>query len=78
MVLIFFLFESEREIDDYPSTIFCMRYFLIIFWRAFFQEALFKFLPKKVEGENSMQIGPNFPAKSLSIYITSIFVDTFS
>ena len=51
-----------------------MRCFLIIFWRAFFQEALFKFLPKKVAGENSMQIGPNFPAKSLIYYILHQFL----
>ena len=32
---------------------------------------LFNFLPKMLPGGNSVQNGPNFPAKSLSIYTKS-------
>ena len=32
-----------------------------------------KFFAKKVAGENSVQIGPNFPAKSLSIYYINFY-----
>ena len=71
-----FLFESEREIDDYPSTLF--NYFLA----GIFTRSVVQIFAKKVAGENSVQIGPNFPAKSLIyiyiVYITSIFVNTFS
>ena len=36
-------------------------------WWEICYEVLLKFLPKMLPGE-TVQIGPNFPAKSLSIY----------
>ena len=36
------------------------------------------FLAENDDRGNSVQIGPNFPAKSLSIYVRKIFLDTFS
>ena len=56
-----FFFLSEREIGDYPSTLFCTRCFLIIFWRAFLREALFKFLPKKLQGKTLCKLFQIFP-----------------
>ena len=38
-------------------------------WREINQQTLLKFLPTKLPGENSVQIVPDFPAKSLCIYM---------
>ena len=41
------------------------------------KDALIKFFAEKVARGNSVQIRPDFPAKSLSIY-TKFFLNTFS
>ena len=51
-----------REIGDYGAMIFAL-------------DAVKVFIQKVVR-ENSVQIAPNFPAKSLSVY-TKYFLDTF-
>ena len=37
------------------------------------REAIFNFFVENIAGENSVQIAPNFPAKSLSIYFNEFF-----
>ena len=42
-----------------------------------FRGSHFEFFVENVVRGNSVQIAPNFPAKSLSIYLNKIFLDTF-
>ena len=59
---------------------FLLRFFLhevifVSFWRR--KRNLFLFFWRKVARENSVQNGPNFPAKSLSVYIREILQNNF-
>ena len=51
---------------------------LIIFLAGNFKGSLVKIFAENDDRGYSVQIGPNFPAKSLSIYVRKIFLDTFS
>ena len=61
---------------------FCFEYFArdnicLFFWREICKRILFNFLAEKVARGNSVQIAPNFPAKSLSIYTTAFSTHPF-
>ena len=62
----------------FTSIFFLHEMLLIIFLAGNFKGSLVKIFAENDRG-NSVQIGPNFPAKSLSIYMyKKIFLDTFS
>ena len=56
-----------REIGDYGSMIFALDA-VKSFLAGILKGSLVKIFVQKVVRENSVQIAPNFPAKSLSIY----------
>ena len=62
----------------FTSIFFLHEMLLIIFLAENFKGSLVKIFAENVDRGNSVQIGPNFPAKSLSIYVRKIFLDTFS
>ena len=66
-------FMSDREIDDNYLILFCTRCCLITFPEEILKGKLVNIFAEKVVRGKSMQIGPSFPAKSLSIY-TKIFL----
>ena len=71
------LFFTSRKIDVYLYFFFArdaVNYFLA----GNFKGSLVKIFAENDDRGNSVQIGPNFPAKSLSIYVRKIFLDTFS
>ena len=49
----------------------------LYFWREICEQILFNFFVEKVARGNSVQIAPNFPAKSLSIYTSGFFQTPF-
>ena len=64
--------KSKRKIGDYSSIILheiLLNYYLV----GIFKESLCKFFAENVARGNSVQIGPDFPAKSLSIYTKEKF-----
>ena len=60
------------------SIFFLHEMLLIIFLAGNLKGSLVKIFAENDDRGNSVQIGPNFPAKSLSIYVRKIFLDTFS
>ena len=63
-------------------VIFFYRYYLHeevfpYIWREICEQILFNFFSEKVARGNSVQIAPNFPAKSLSIYTSGFFQTPF-
>ena len=71
-----YLVQSTENLELKPSIFFFdlnlfARGNVCIFWREIFKRILFNFVGKKVVRENSVQIGTNFPAKSLSMYTKS-------
>ena len=71
------LFFTSRKIGVY-LYFFWNKMLLIIFLAGNFKGSLVKFFAENDDRGNSVQIGPNFPAKSLSIYVRKLFLDTFS
>ena len=69
----FLNFFSKRGSLCFNSSIFFARDMSNYILAGNFEE---NFVENVVSG-NSVQIGPNFPAKSLSIYIRKIFLTTF-
>ena len=71
------LFFTSRKIGVY-LYFFLHEILLIIFLAGNFKGSLVKIFAENDDRGYSVQIGPNFPAKSLSIYVRKIFLDTFS
>ena len=70
---------SEKIVAKKDLLIICVKTFGTrwrshIFWRKNLRESIFNFLSKMLLGE-TVQIHPNFPAKSLSIYFNEFFFD---
>ena len=65
-----------RELERLKILLsFCSRC-CTIFWREKSQNSSVQFFAKNVARGNSVQNGLNFPAKSLSVYIRKVFLDT--
>ena len=69
------IFILQRKIN-FPQ-LFLHEEMFLYFWREICEQILFNFFVEKVARGNSVQIAPNFPAKSLSIYTSGFFQTPF-
>ena len=70
------IFILQRKINNFPQ-LFLHEEVFPYFWRKICEQILFNFFAEKVARGNSVQIAPNFPAKSLSIYTSGFFQTPF-
>ena len=70
------IFILQRKINNFPQ-LFLHEEMFLYFWREICEQILFNFFAEKVARGNSVQIAPNFPAKSLSIYTSGFFQTPF-
>ena len=71
-IKIFFRGKSKVQ-----PVIFILQRKINNFWREICEQILFNFFAEKVARGNSVQIAPNFPAKSLSICTSGFFQTPF-
>ena len=69
------IFILQRKIN-FPQ-LFLHEEMFLYFWREICEQILFNFFVEKVARGNSVQIAPNFPAKSLSICTSGFFQTPF-
>ena len=69
------IFILQRKIN-FPQ-LFLHEEMFLYFWREICEQILFNFFVEKVARGNSVQIAPNFPAKSLSICTSGFFQSPF-
>ena len=69
------IFILQRKIN-FPQ-LFLHEEMFLYFWREICEQILFNFFVEKVARGNSVQIAPNFPAKSLGICTSGFFQSPF-
>ena len=69
------IFILQRKIN-FPQ-LFLHKEMFLYFWREICEQILFNFFVEKVARGNSVQIAPNFPAKSLSMCTSGFFQTPF-
>ena len=69
------IFILQRKIN-FPQ-LFLHKEMFLYFWREICEQILFNFFVEKVARGNSVQIVPNFPAKSLSMCTSGFFQTPF-